>query len=103
MSGDRRADAEVAGAALPAAVADVAAFALPGGRVLAVGSEAGADGLTRSFVVDLAAAGQVEELALREPRRGATVVPAPNGTLALLGGVHAEGTAALTVETFFPE
>ncbi|WP_437948103.1 hypothetical protein WME98_46645 [Sorangium sp. So ce296] len=94
--------AEVAGAALPAAIAGVVAFALPGGRLLAVGAEAGEGGLTRSFVVDLAAA-QVEELPLREPRRGATVVPAPNGTLALLGGVHAEGTPALTVETFFPE
>ncbi|KYG04401.1 hypothetical protein BE21_46935, partial [Sorangium cellulosum] len=73
-----------------------------GGRLLAVGAEAGEGGLTRSFVVDLAAA-QVEELPLREPRRGATVVPAPNGTLALLGGVHAEGTPALTVEAFFPE
>ncbi|WP_437820367.1 hypothetical protein [Sorangium sp. So ce1078] len=93
---------EIAGAALPAAIADVAAFTLPGGRILAVGSEAGAGGLTRSFLVDLAAA-QVEELPLREPRRGATVVPAPNGTLALLGGVHAEGTPALAVETFFPE
>ncbi|WP_437563773.1 hypothetical protein [Sorangium sp. So ce542] len=94
--------AEVAGAALPAAIAGVAAFALPGGRLLAVGAETSEGGLTRSFVVDLAAA-QVEELPLREPRRGATVVPAPNGTLALLGGVHAEGTPALTVETFFPE
>ncbi|WP_438030301.1 hypothetical protein [Sorangium sp. So ce233] len=94
--------AEVAGAALPAAVVDVAAFALPGGRVLAVGSEAGDGGLTRSFVVDVAAA-QVEELPLREPRRGATAVPAPNGTLALLGGVHPDGAPALTIETFFPE
>ncbi|WP_437737871.1 hypothetical protein [Sorangium sp. So ce1335] len=93
---------EVAGAALPAAVVDVAAFALPGGRVLAVGSEAGDGGLTRSFVADVAAA-QVEELPLREPRRGATAVPAPNGTLALLGGVHPEGTPALAIETFFPE
>ncbi|WP_437682949.1 hypothetical protein [Sorangium sp. So ce131] len=96
--------AALEGAALPAALAGVAAFALPGGRVLAVGSEAGADagGLTRSFVVDLAAA-QAEELPLREPRRGATVVPAPNGTLALLGGVHPDGTPALAIETFFPE
>ncbi|MGK4004862.1 hypothetical protein WMF31_19685 [Sorangium sp. So ce1036] len=98
----RCAAAEIEGAALPAAIAGVAAFALPGGRVLAVGSEAGADGLTRSFLVDVAAA-QVEELPLREPRRGATAVPAPNGTLALLGGVHPDGTPALTIETFFPE
>jgi hypothetical protein len=34
-----------------------------------VGSEAGEEGLTRSFLVDVAAA-QVEELPLREPRRG---------------------------------
>lgn len=94
--------AEVAGAALPAAVVDVAAFALPGGRVLAVGSEAGDGGLTRSFLVDVAAAG-VEELPLREPRRGATAVPAPNGTLALLGGFDPEGAPVLAIETFFPE
>lgn len=93
---------EVEGAALTAAIGGVAAFALPGGRILAVGSEAGEDGLTRSFIVDVAAA-QVEELPLREPRRGAAVVPAPNGTLAVLGGVHADGTPALTIETFFPE
>ncbi|WP_441286504.1 hypothetical protein ACSRUE_29615 [Sorangium sp. KYC3313] len=93
---------EIEGAALTAAVGGVAAFALPGGRLLAVGSEAGEDGLTRSFIVDVAAA-QVEELPLREPRRGAAVVPAPNGTLAVLGGVHADGTPALTIETFFPE
>jgi hypothetical protein len=49
-----------------------------------VGAEAGEDGPTRSFLVDVAAA-QVEELPLREARRGAAVVPAPNGTLAVLG------------------
>ncbi|WP_437760229.1 hypothetical protein [Sorangium sp. So ce1389] len=94
--------AEVEGAALPAAIVDVAAFALAGGRIVAVGSEAGEGGLTRSFVVDVAV-GQAEELPLREPRRGATAVPAPNGTLALLGGVHPDGTPALAIETFFPE
>ncbi|XXT24556.1 hypothetical protein WME94_23780 [Sorangium sp. So ce429] len=96
------ATAEVEGAALPAAFVDVAAFALAGGRIVAVGSEAGEGGLTRSFVVDVAV-GQAEELPLREPRRGATTVPAPNGTLALLGGVHPDGTPALAIETFFPE
>ncbi|WP_437627393.1 hypothetical protein [Sorangium sp. So ce1151] len=96
------ATAEVEGAALPAAIVDVAAFALAGGRIVAVGSEAGEGGLTRSFVVDVAV-GQAEELPLREPRRGATAVPAPNGTLALLGGVHPDGTPALAIETFFPE
>ncbi|XXX72760.1 hypothetical protein WMF30_34435 [Sorangium sp. So ce134] len=93
---------EVEGAAQTAALGGLAAFALPGGRILAVGSEAGDDGPTRSFLVHVAAA-QVEELPLRAPRRGAAVVPAPNGTLALLGGVHADGTPALTLETFFPE
>jgi hypothetical protein len=45
----------------------------------------------------------VTEMPLREPRRGATAVPAPNGTLALMGGVHLDGTPALSVEMFFPE
>lgn len=96
--------AEVAGAALPAKLRDVVAFALPGpgGRMLAIGSEDGDQGLTRSFTVTLAPA-QVTELPLREPRHGATAVPAPNGTLLLLGGVHPDGSPALTAEMFFPD
>lgn len=42
------------------------------------------------------------ELVLREPRIGAAVVPTPLGTLALLGGVHSDGTPALTIESYFP-
>ena len=30
-------------------------------------------------------------------------VPAPNGTLGLLGGVHADGSPALAVEMLFPQ
>jgi hypothetical protein len=92
----------IEGAGLPAGLAAVAAFALPGGKVIAVGSEAVGEQLTRSFWIDLGAA-TVTELPLREPRAGASVTPAPNGTLALLGGTHPDGTAALTVEMVFPE
>jgi hypothetical protein len=91
----------VQNAGLPAAIGGVSAFALGSGRVVAVGDEVGDKGMTRSFVVDLG--GAVTEIALREPRRGASVIPAPNGTLALLGGVHEDGSPALSVELFFPE
>jgi hypothetical protein len=91
----------VQNAGLPAAIGGVAAFALGAGRVVAVGDELGDKGMTRSFLVDLG--GAVTEIALREPRRGASVIPAPNGTLALLGGVHEDGSPALSVELFFPE
>ncbi len=93
--------AAVDGAALPALEA-VAAFALPGGRVIAAGAEPAPSGLNRTFVVDAGAA-TATELPLREPRAGATVTPAPNGTLMLLGGAHPDGTPALTVEMLFPE
>jgi hypothetical protein len=46
--------------------------------------------------------GVVREVLLREPRRGAAVVPAPNGTLTLLGGQLLEGDAALRIESLFP-
>jgi hypothetical protein len=95
----------VMNADLPAPIGGVAAFALalPGTRVIAVGDEigSGGQGMTRSFLVDLG--GAVEELALREPRRGASVIPAPNGTLAILGGLLEDGSAALSVELLFPE
>lgn len=93
---------EIEGAALPAALTGVAAYALPGSRLIAVGDEIAAGGMTRSFVVDLGGA-TAAELPLREPRAGATPTPAPNGTLALLGGVHPDGTPAQTVEMLFPE
>jgi hypothetical protein len=92
----------VAGASLPVATARAAAFALGGERALFVGDEAAKPGATRVFLVDLGAR-SLKELALREPRAGATPIAAPNGTLALLGGVHADGSPALSIEAFFPE
>jgi hypothetical protein len=86
---------------LPAPIGSVWAFGLQGGRVIAVGEEIGGQGMTRTFLVGLE--GTVEELPLREPRRGASVIPAPNGTLALLGGLLEDGSAALSVELLFPE
>ena len=97
---------EAAEATLPVALSDVRAFALGGGRVVAVGSEVGSEvagpGLTRTFLVGLAAP-SVEEAPLRDPRSNASVVAAPNGTLSILGGSLADGSPALTVEMFFPK
>jgi hypothetical protein len=93
---------EVDGATPPLALTRVAAFPLTKGRAIAIGDEVDAAGTTRTFVIDYLE-GSVLELPLREPRRGATAVPAPNGTLALIGGTHPDGTEALTVETYFPE
>jgi hypothetical protein len=92
---------ELSKAALPAPLGGVSVFALGGGRSLVVGDELGGQGMTRSFLVDLG--GAVEELGLRAPRRGASVIPAPNGTLALLGGLLEDGAEALSVELLFPE
>jgi len=89
----------------PLAVARVKAFPVgtpPGTRALAVGDEVDPDGTTRAFVIDLVEPG-VTELPLREPRRGATLTDTPIGTLALIGGLHPDGTPALTVEMYFPE
>jgi hypothetical protein len=77
------------------------AFSLGGGRAIAVGEELGGEGLLRSFLVGLVTPSTVEA-PLRDPRKGASLVPAPNGTLGLVGGVHADGSPALAVETLFP-
>ncbi len=92
---------EVTGAAVPVGITGAMAFSLGTGKVLVVGHEATAAKRVRVFVIDLDG-GAVEERALREPRSGATVVPAPNGTVAILGGVLEDGSPALHVETFFP-
>jgi hypothetical protein len=78
------------------------AFAIEGERVLLTGSDS-ADGVMRSFSFAVATADVVEH-ALREPRKGAVTLPAPNGTLAIIGGSHAgdDTSAALTIETLFP-
>ncbi len=75
------------------------AFAASGGTLLVTGNDP--DGMLRSFSV-YPTTGEVVELPLREPRRGAAVFPAPNATLAVMGGVHADGSPALTVELLLP-
>ena len=88
-------------AALPVALVDVSTYPLGGQRFLAVGNQVTGGGLTRSFIVDAGALAVTEAL-LREPRQGASVIPVPNGAIAVLGGQHADGTPALSVEMFLP-
>ncbi len=47
--------------------------------------------------------GSLLPLPLREPRFGATPIPAPNGTLVVVGGLTAAGAPVRSVEMFFPE
>lgn len=83
------------------ALSSVHAYTLGGGRIFVVGEELTIPSQTRTFVLQLGTS--ATELPLREPRRGASVSPAPNGTLAVLGGRHvADDTAALSVELLFP-
>lgn len=91
---------EVPDATLPAAIEQVTAFSLGGGRAVALGDEP--SGLMRAFVVGLVTP-SVEETPLREPRSGASVVAAPNGTLAIVGGLLGDGSPALTIEMLFPK
>jgi hypothetical protein len=86
----------------PVALAGVTAFSLGGGRAVVTGNELVGAGLMRAFVIGLAAP-SVDEAPLREPRSGASVVAAPNGTLAILGGSLEDGSPALTVEMLFPK
>ncbi|MCA9624443.1 MAG: hypothetical protein KC731_35715 [Myxococcales bacterium] len=72
------------------------AFASEGGRLVLVGTRA-SDGLMTSFSI-APASDEVTELPFREPRRGAALTPAPDGTLALLGGELPDGSPALSVE-----
>ena len=86
------------------ALTSVHAYTLGGGRVFVVGDEVAMSAQTRTFVLQLGAS--ATELPLREPRRGAAVIPAPNGTLALLGGTLVDGAGdkpALSVELLFPQ
>lgn len=75
------------------------AFALTNGAVFVGDDEAG---VTHSFRVTFAPTG-VAELPLREPRKHASVVAAPNGTLVILGGELVSGGPATSVESYFPE
>lgn len=92
---------EVAGAEIPVPMVNARGFALGGSRVLVVGHEAAGKKLVRVFEVDVDKP-LVVERPLREARSGASVVPAPNGTLAILGGLLEDGAPALNVEMFFP-
>jgi hypothetical protein len=79
----------------------VHAYTLGGGRILAVGEAITAPAQTHSFLLQLGTS--ATELPLREPRSGASVIPAPNGTLALFGGTRLDGKPALSVELFSPQ
>lgn len=73
------------------------AFATPSGTLLA------GEGTDETLAFRLGFDdGGVLAMTLREPRQGATAIPAPNGTLALLGGRRLDGDAVLSVELFFP-
>ena len=74
------------------------AFQLTDG-ILVVGEDT--EGETLAFRVAFPD-GPVTPLAFRDRRFGATAVPAPNGTLAVLGGLRPSGKPAVTVEMFFP-
>ncbi|HHH27595.1 MAG TPA: hypothetical protein ENK57_04490 [Polyangiaceae bacterium] len=78
---------------------DCTGFRLDGGRTLVVGTDD--EGMNRSLLVDVATR-TVEDIVLREPRMGASLTPTPNGALALVGGVHVDGTPALSVELLLP-
>jgi hypothetical protein len=92
---------EVAGATPSVGLVNGHAYTVAASRTLLVGDEASGDGMTRVFLIDLG--GAATEMPLREARRGATPLPTPLGTLALLGGEKADGTAVTAVEMLFPE
>lgn len=92
---------EIAGASIPFGMHRTKAYSLGANQVLVVGEETAMSAQTRVLEIDLDAGKQTEH-ALREPRSGATAVPAPNGTLAILGGVLESGAPARNVEMFFP-
>lgn len=82
------------------------AYALPKGLLVMGEAEPEGDGPgeTLAFLVDRTTETlSVKPLPMRERRRGATPIPAPNGTLAVLGGITPTGAPALSVELFFPE
>lgn len=87
---------------LPIAVRRTTAYFAATGKLVVVGDETAESGLTRTFLLD-DLKNTVVEMPLREPRKGASTVAAPNGTLALWGGSHPDGSDALTLEMFFPE
>jgi hypothetical protein len=93
---------EVAELALAAPSSRASAYATAEGRAVVVIETMGSVEETLAFEVDVAGRSSTQ-LLLREPRRGASAVPAPNATLALVGGEHLDGTPARTVETLWVE
>ncbi|MFO0757669.1 MAG: hypothetical protein U0359_14325 [Byssovorax sp.] len=94
---------EIPGMALPVTFDHGAGYVLNDTQVIVVGDEVSQDGpgQTRPFVLDLGAM-SVTETPLREPRKGASPIPTPLGTLAILGGQHLDGSPAFSVESYFP-
>jgi hypothetical protein len=81
------------------------AFQLSGSQALLVGTDD--TGMTQTFVLDVAATKSAITVTatnapLREPRRGATAILSPVGSIAMVGGEHQDGTPALSVELFAP-
>lgn len=86
---------------LGSALVDCIGYLVAPGQFLSTCRDA-SDARTRVFRVSTTPA-SVSELALREPRRGATPLPTPLGTLALMGGVRMDDDEpALTVELWSP-
>ncbi|MBW2529557.1 MAG: hypothetical protein JRI23_35595, partial [Deltaproteobacteria bacterium] len=94
---------------VPARLARCSAFGATADEALLVGSDADDEidldarsfGMVRTFSVRFVTE-EIEEILLREPRAGAAPVATPHGLLALVGGMHRDGSPALTVELFFP-
>lgn len=86
-------------AAVPDLAARTRAFNLSS-SILLVGEDE--DGETLAFRLRLEP-GSVEPLPLKQRRLGASISPAPNGTLMVLGGATPGGEPATSVELFFPD
>jgi hypothetical protein len=96
-------------ATLPVALQNVTGYALTLAATtnppyLVVGDDLTGTGLTLSYIVDVGTEGtpSATPAPFREPRKGAIPTAVPNGTLAVLGGEHADGSPALSVELFYP-
>jgi hypothetical protein len=93
----------VAMAKLPVALENTVGYLRTDGTTyLVVGDDLSGTGFTLGFLVDVTGAGKVTPVPFREPRKGATTIDVPNGTVAVLGGEHGDGTPALSVEMFYP-
>ena len=87
---------------LPAPLTDCQVFGVGVSSALLLCAATDEESLLHAFAIDLSQY-TVEALPLREPRRGAAILPTPNSMIALLGGEHADGSPALTVEMLVPD